>query len=138
METRDFLEKQIDQLGKVLAALFNKLFKETDQFISIKDNETIQTFEDDLSIDLGEVSKLSQDELMEFLINERGYSFENLEKLAKIIALIRKGDHSFTDNTLKSIELSILNHLTTNDKNFSFERQMRIDHLKKLSKLNEG
>jgi hypothetical protein len=88
-------------------------------------------FQDDLSIDLGEVSKLSQDELMEFLINERGYSFENLEKLVKVIAIIRKGDHSFTDNTLKSIELSILNHLTTNDKNFSFERQMRIDHLKK-------
>ncbi len=131
METRDFLGKQIDQLGKVLAALFNKLFKEPDQFISIEDNETIQMFQDDLSIDLGEVSKLSQDELMEFLINERGYSFENLEKLVKVIALIRKGDHSFTDNTLKSIELSILNHLTTNDKNFSFERQMRIDHLKK-------
>ena len=69
MEIRDFLGKQIDQLGKVLAALFNKLFKEPDQFISIEDNETIQMFQDDLSIDLGEVSKLSKDELMEFLIN---------------------------------------------------------------------
>ena len=135
MERRDFVEKQIDQLGQALAAIFNKLFKRTDPVIPIRHSEIIQTFHDDLSIDLEKVSELSQDELMEFLINERGYSFENLEKLTKIISLFNsKRDATlFTDNTLSGLEFSILNYLTANDKNFSFERQMRIDHLKRSS-----
>ena len=134
METRDFLQKQIDQLGQALAALFNKLSKKADQSIPVKDDETIQTLQDDLFIDLERLSGLSQDELMEFLINERGYSFENLENLTKVIFLIssKADEHSIIDKNLKSLEHSILTYLTANDKNFSLERKMRIEHLKSI------
>jgi len=133
METRDFLEKQIDQLGQMLTALFNKVLKRTEQGISIKDDEIIQTFQDELLIDLTKVSELNQDELIYFLINKRGYNFENLEKLAKVISLFssKKYEPLLTDNTLRSLELSILDYLTANDKNFSLERQLRVDYLKK-------
>lgn len=137
MERRDFVEKQIDQLGRALAAMINKLLKGTNHGVSIE-SDMIQSVQDGISIDLEKVSKLSQDELMEFLINERGYSLENLEKLAKVITLIRNHGSSLSEDSLKSIELSILNHLTKIDKDFSFERQMRIDHLKKSIATNEG
>ncbi len=137
MERRDFVEKQIDQLGRALAAMINKLLKGTNHGVSIE-SDMVQSIQDSLSIDLEKVSKLTHDELMEFLINERGYSFENLEKLAKVITLIRNHGTSLSEDSLKRIELSILNHLTKIDKDFFFERQMRIDHLKKSIATNEG
>lgn len=133
METRDFLQKQIDQLGQVLTALFNKLVKGTAQHASLKDQEIIQVFQDELSIDLNKAGELSQTELMDFLINGRGYSFENLERLAKMISHIsaNRAGSSSMDNTLINLERSILDHLTAHDKNFSFAHQMRIEQLEK-------
>jgi len=68
------------------------------------------------------------------LINQRGYGIEHLDKLTKVISLIssKKDEHSLINNNLKSLEHSILTYLTANDKNFSLERKMRIEHLKSI------
>lgn len=130
METRDYTEKQIDQLGQLLTAIFNRFLKKKENDLRPTINEMEQTFSDELSLDLKKMITLNRDDLLKLLVKENRFSLTHLEMLAKMIARLDFDNDDKIHNQLRACELSILEYVASQNKDYSFEREERIASLK--------
>ncbi|WP_353184040.1 hypothetical protein [Parapedobacter lycopersici] len=132
MAQEDYLKKQIDQLGLVLARLFSDLLgrKEKDQ---LDDGvETVnQALEDELGLDIQKLVDIPSDTLIDTLKTQKGLTNESLGKLADILLFIadnREGDNK----QLHEQCLTIYEHLEKTDTTYVLDRRWKIERIKKV------
>jgi len=136
MERRDYIEKQIDQLGEVLRALFQKILKRKESHDLPTVSEIQEYLQEDLGLTMETLSELQVKEIVPFLIKEKGYSDTNLEQLATTIFLLTEGEidlnrpNDYVD--LLKVEFAILAYLSQTSTDYSLARHMRISSLKRL------
>jgi len=131
MEHRDYLESQIDQLGKVLAKIFSDLLgvKNSGQ-ISIGLEITNQTLKSELNFDIQDLIDIPTDDFINSL-KEQNLTDDNLDKLAEILLLI--ADNRQADNkTLYEKCLTIYKYLEKTKNIYSLDRQWKIERIKNV------
>lgn len=130
MEQRDYLKKQIDQLGQVLAKLFSNLLglKNGGQ-INVGLEITNQTLKSELNFDIQDLLDIPTDNFVDTLTTQKGLTNENLEKLAEILLLVEDNQQ---DNYKKLYErcLTIYEYLEKAENIYSLDRQWKIERIK--------
>lgn len=127
MIRKDYIEKQIDETGKFLQKLLEKLLglKEKD----IKSAEAAsQALKSELNLDLDKLKGIPEPEFIRFLIEEKRLSITNVDLLAEIMFQLYRNTND-TDVGRKT--LILYNYLKDREKTFSFERYYRMEDLKK-------
>lgn len=130
MEQRDYLKKQIDQLGQVLAKLFSELIglKNSGQFnagIELTD----QTLKNELDFDVQGLLDIPTDKFIDRLVAQKGLTNENLDKLAEILMFIADNRE---DNNKQLFEkcLTIYEYLEKIDSIYSLDRYWKMKRIK--------
>jgi hypothetical protein len=129
MEQRDYLKKQIDQLGQVLAKLFSDLIGLKNSGQSNSGLEiTDQVLKNELDFDLQDFIDIPTDKFIDTLTAQKGLTKENLDKLADILLLIadnREGDNK------KLFEkcLMIYEYLEKVDNIYSLDRKWKMKRI---------
>ncbi len=141
METRDYLMRQFNELGKVLGKLLADLFEPDNnapasQTIEHINQELITALDVDIEAIISQPSK----ELIPWFENELEATFSNFEDLAEFLYQI---GHLFLgqyeNEKSKAIferALVVYNHLQENQSTFSFVIHQRIQELSDLLGIN--
>jgi hypothetical protein len=136
MEHRDFLQLQIDQLGQALSKLFSKMLRIKEDGQSLETAN--QSLKEELGFNMDDLAALSTDEFIETL-REKELSSDGFDKLADILLLLadefyqrEPGNERSKNLYLKC--LSIYHHLENADSVYPFERQLKIERIKKLTR----
>lgn len=131
MAQEDYLKKQIDQLGLVLARLFSDLLGRKDMGQLNDGIETInQALENELGLDIQKLADIPSDNLIDTLKTQQGLTNESLDKLADILLFIadnNPGDHK----KLYAQCLTIYEHLEKTDSTYVLDRHWKIERIKK-------
>jgi hypothetical protein len=139
MEKRDYLMRQIEQLGQVLAQMFARL-------IGIKQNsnaslaleELRQTYKNELDIDLEELIQIPENDIIPFFKNKDKYFENHLETIADILHVTAenyyKNDRLDEGNKLLRKSIYILEYIHSSVKDFSIDRVFKIENFKSILK----
>lgn len=130
MEQQDYLKKQIDQLGQVLAKLFSDLLglKNSGQ-INAGLDITNQTLENELDFDIQDLLEIPTDKFIDTLTTQKNLTNDNLEKLAEIFLLI--ADNRQDDNKkLYEKCLTIYEYLEKVENIYTLDRQWKMKRIK--------
>lgn len=83
------MQRQIDQLGKVLGMLFLKLQGlKSEGYIMEAEKLVSQSFLQELGIELDELLQIKNEKLISYLINEKNFELYHLEDLANIVLFL--------------------------------------------------
>ena len=123
MGKEDYLTRQINQLGFVLKKILEKLtgiknndeLSETVSVVNFKLNEN-------LGFNLNILDPISDENLVEFLIQKDAFNHSNIELFADILIKIDKEKYA-------KKSLQIYNHVNQITATFSFERDSKIKEL---------
>ncbi len=130
MEQQDYLKKQIDQLGKVLAKIFSDL-------LGLKSNGQInagleitnQTLRNEIDFDIQDLLDIPTENFINTLTTEKKLTNDNLDKLAEIFLLI--ADNKQGDNKkLYEKCLTIYDHLEKSENIYTLDRQWKMNRIK--------
>ncbi len=133
MEQRDYLMRQVEQLGYVLGKMLSKL-------LFLKDNGTLsmgivnQVFTGELDFDIDQLITIEEDNLIDVLKNEKQFDARNLEKLADIFLFLAENVNSNNCDQLYRKSLMIYQYLEELDGTYSFDRNSKIDTIKEQLK----
>ena len=135
MEQRDFLQLQIDHLGQALSKIFSKMLgiKEDGQSLQVAN----QSLKEELGFNIDDLTALSTGEFIETL-RQKELSSDSFDKLADILLLSADELYELQPGNEKSINLyhkclKIYHHLENADSVYPFERQLKIERIKKLT-----
>ncbi|MFY0601577.1 MAG: hypothetical protein JXR03_18015 [Cyclobacteriaceae bacterium] len=125
MERRDIIKDEIERLGQVLGMILARLigknpdYQEAESYIE-------EQFSEKLGFDFTSLDQMDDKELLHYLIDERQFSYENLEQLSQIFEYQAKKSSS-----KKSFQksLMLLKYVHDHDSTFSFEREARIQEI---------
>lgn len=131
MERSDYLEKQINQLGRVLGTILARL-------LTLKNASTPETklsssaaeaFKNELDIDLDTLMALPDDTFVEELQTKLNFNGENLDQLADIFTLLAQEN---SDIALGLYQKVLAIHLFLQEKSsvYSLQRQWKIDEIR--------
>ena len=135
MEFEDYFKRQIDEVGKMLAALLGRLagLKLEGQFGQGLDIVK-QTLNEESLLNFRELSSVPPDKLIDHL-DRKNISHENYEKLAELFFEIAEGLED-TDRAaaMDFYEKSLKMHLFLNQSGsvYSFERHYKIDEIREI------
>ncbi len=134
MYSRDYLKKQIDELGQVLAQLVSDLLKlKNSGNANASVEATNEVFQEKLAIDLPQLLSIPEDTFIEGLKNKK-ITDDNLNRLADILLILAE-DTSGTDmhqkKQLYKKCLLLLEYIQKSDSTYSTERHEKIERLKK-------
>lgn len=130
MEQRDYLKKQIDQLGQVLAKIFSDLLglKNSGQ-INAGLEITSQALKNELDIDIQALLDIPTDNFIDTLTSQKNLTNDNLDKLAEILLLI--ADNRQDDNKkLYEKCLTIYEYLEKVENIYTLDRQWKMKRIK--------
>lgn len=130
MEQRDYLKKQIDQFGQVLAKIFSDLLglKNSGQ-INTGIEITSQALKNELDIDIQALLDIPTDNFIDTLTSQKNLTNDNLDKLAEILLLI--ADNRQGDNIrLYEKCLTIYEYLESVENIYSLDRQWKMKRIK--------
>jgi hypothetical protein len=137
MEQRDYLMRQIEQLGQVLAEMFGRLLrirKAGSASLSINEIRSIYSDELDLTLDL--VLQTPADEIIEVLTSRVKFMDRHLEKMAEILAetadLFAGSGLEDEARDLREKCIIIYENMQENTGAYSLDRMMKISRLKEL------
>ena len=130
MEERDYLKKQIDQMGQVFAKMLSSL-------LGLKNNGQVnegiemsnQTLKKELDFTIQELIDLSTNELIEYLTVQKNLTNENLDKLSEIL-LFHADNSQVEKEKLYKRCLTIYEYLDSVESIYSLERQWKIQRIK--------
>ena len=89
MEQRDFLEREIDLLGRVLGKIITSLLGVKSGSVSTKGIEIVdQTLRGGVDLDIEQLLSVERDDLIDFLVNEKGFNDSNLGQMVDILLLL--------------------------------------------------
>jgi len=133
MEQNDYLKRQIDQLGEVLAALLSKLTnakgaEQTSETVTLV-NQNIKTL---LGIDIGALSVFSHANTFYKLHEQYSLTNEHLEILADI--MLYQAQYAAKSEKISFLEncLAIYTYLQATEKNYSIHRHWKTEQIRKL------
>jgi len=137
METRDYLMRQFNQLGKVLGKLLADLFEPDNKVSAHQSIENInQELITNLDIDIEEIIKIPSNELILRFKEEYDASLTNFEDLAELLYqvgyLFQNQDDIEKSKTIFSQALTIYQYLLDNGNTFSLEIHQRIGELNSI------
>lgn len=130
MEQRDYLMRQVEQLGYVLGKMLSKL-------LFLKENGTVSTetvyqvFKEELDFDINELIDIEKDKLIDTLRNDPRLRTVNLEKLADIFLFVAENTNSNKRDQLFRKSLMIYQYMEGQDNTYSYSRNL------KIAKINE-
>ncbi len=131
---QDYLKKQIDQLGKVVAKLVADLMGLKSDFRITEAEELVNTvFEKELGFNFDEIVEQSNENLISFLNTDKKFSQETMEDIANIIfelGMVIEDKNKQANYFQKAILL--FEHLNTERKTFSFDFMVKINKMKEL------
>ena len=134
MEKQDYLQRQIDQLGKVLGELLAKVAGGGKNPDASETLEAVnQTLDENLDLDIEKLLNIPEEYFIDKLIKNRLLNDLNLETLADLLGELAYHSYSHKNELLKRA-LLIYEHLEKSGKAFSFTRNQKIESIKqKLS-----
>lgn len=135
MASRDYLIRQIEEMGLFLAILLRRILKMKDE----NQQQQMQTavheaLIQELDIDIDQIIMLDNDEFLA-LIKKKFTSEDQLEKLADILNVLgQEIEHSFTLTKACYLRkaLLIFSYLQNSSPNFSYERRIKIREIQEL------
>jgi hypothetical protein len=131
---QDYLKKQIDQLGKVVAKLVADLMGLKSDFRITEAEELVNTvFEKELGFNFDEIVEQKNENLISFLNTDKKFSQETMEDIANIIfelGMVIAEKNKQANYFQKAILL--FEHLNTERKTFSFDFMVKINKMKEL------
>jgi hypothetical protein len=140
MASRDYLIRQIEEMGIFLALLLRRILKmkaenQQEQMETAVKEALIQ----ELKLDIDQVVMLDDPDFLEVAI-KYFTSDDQLEKLADILKVLGQDiELSFTLNKVNYLRKSLFLyiHLQESSTNFSFERKVKIEALQELIRINK-
>jgi hypothetical protein len=132
MEQRDYLQNQIEKLGRVLGKIFTDLLglKSTGK-INNGFEVASQFLKAELDFEITGLIDMPIDSFLEQLKSDKRLNTENLVKLTNIFLLL--ADNSNDDkrkNILYEKSLAILNFIEEQEQTYSIERRFTIEKIK--------
>lgn len=139
MEKRDYLMRQIEQLGQVLAQMLSRLLGIKQKSISSFALEELrQTYKNELDIDLEVLIHIPENEIIAFLNNKDKYFENHLDTIADILYVTAgnyyKNNLLDEGNKLLRKSIYILEYIHSSVKDFSMDRVSKIENFKNLLK----
>ncbi|ANH81625.1 hypothetical protein A8C56_12120 [Niabella ginsenosidivorans] len=129
----DHLERQIDQLGRVLGKILSGLIGLKGKGQVANGIElTNQTLKGELDLDIQKLLDIPLDDFINTLKTKKEFSNENLEKLADILLLIADDSQDKDRKKLYEKCLTIYEYLERGEDIYSLERQWKIKRIKKF------
>lgn len=135
MEQRDFLKKQIDELGQVLSKLITELLQLKSQGKTSEVLElTNQTLKTNLEHDLEELLAIS-DSAFVGMLKAKKIKNEGLDKLAELLLLLAD-EEGTTEKGMNFYRKSFLlfEKLESVEAIYSMDRHRKLERLKKILK----
>lgn len=124
MIRKDYIQRYFDELAKVLAVVLQL----KNDLKPIEAESKLDEFcADYLAINFQEILSINKNDFITHLIEKKEFTITHFKLLEDL--LYYKYLLNPSDKKLKSITLEILNYLTENDTDFSFDRMNRIDEL---------
>jgi uncharacterized protein YicC (UPF0701 family) len=135
MEQRDYLMRQIEQLGQVLAQILAWLIGIRQKGGgSLGLEETAKTYKSQLDIDLDELIQIPEKDLITFFKRKNKYFEAHLEIVADILHETAlnyfKYKRSEEGKNLSRKAIVILEYLQSSSKDYSIERMLKIKNYK--------
>lgn len=133
MEQRDYLLREINKIGELLARMASYLLGLKAGTIStIRINNIRRTLIDEIDLDLDSLLGVSLEELIDFLLIDKKLHEDHLEKLAELLYII--AGNLATNNPQREAfyirSLAIYEYVEKAQQTFSFERQMKLEQIK--------
>ncbi|MDR3184097.1 MAG: hypothetical protein LBT49_01630 [Prevotellaceae bacterium] len=133
MEQRDYLKRQIDQIGVVLGYLIAYLLNlKTGTIDSIGVEKVRQVLNSEFDIDIDTFLTCKFEDIIHIL-NKKGFDYEDINKLVEILVII--ADNMNTNNSKKNalyqLCLKLDEYIIKESSTFSFERHFRMEQIKK-------
>ena len=131
MIRQDFIIKQINQLGQVLARLLSDLqgLKNSGQ-INAGLEITNQTLKNELDLDVQDLIDIPTDNFIDTLTDQKNITIESLEKLAEILVLIADNNHEDSQIMYQKCVL-IYEYLEKAEDSYTLHRQWILQRIKK-------
>jgi len=131
MIRQDFIIKQINQLGQVLARLLSDLqgLKSSGQK-SAGLEITNQTLKNELDLDVQDLIDIPTDNFIDTLTDQKNITIESLEKLAEILVLIADNNHEDSQIMYQKCVL-IYEYLEKAEDSYTLHRQWILQRIKK-------
>lgn len=135
MPSRDYLIRQIEEMGIFLSILLRRILKlKEEKQENQMESSVHEALNLELNMDIDQIIILENKEFLA-LIKEHFTSEDQLDKLADIFKTIgQEIEHSFTltkANYLRK-SLFIFTHLQDTSTNFSYERKIKIQEIQEL------
>lgn len=131
---QDYLKRQIDQIGIILGRMLSSFLGlkkqgKTQEGIEI----TSQTLKTELDFSIDKIIAINSDDLISFLVQEKRFNNQNIDKLAEILLLIAD-DEGLKDKkeALYQRCLTMYQYLEKTDSTFSIDRQFKIERIKNI------
>lgn len=132
MERSDYLEKQINQLGKVLGTIFARLLALKNA--SMSETKLVpaaaEALKNELNIDMDELLAQPVDTFIENLQTNLNFSPENLDQLADILTLLAQENSGKDSLAMYQKVMCIHLFLQENGSVYSLERQWKIEDIR--------
>jgi len=133
MEERDYLKRQLDQLGRVLGMLIARLLGTNPEGQMESQAFVNQALNDELQLDIPKIIDMESEYLLFTLTNEKNLNNDNLEKLAYLFLLLTEDENNLNESERKNLlqkSLIIYEYLQATSDTFSFERHTNIERIK--------
>jgi sulfur carrier protein ThiS len=138
MASRDYLIRQIEEMGLFLAILLRRILKmkeenQQEQMESVVREELLR----ETKLDIDQIIVLENEDFLE-VVNEKLTSEDQVEKLADVLRILGMENQSSISPTkanylLKSLFLFV--HLQENSTVFSYERRVKILEIQEILRL---
>ncbi len=137
MEQKDYLMREIEKIGVMLRAIFNKLIGKKNDFAITLDTQFIYAkilMQDELAFDLPLFLSLDKAESEDYINKFQGLNVVNIEILADILQEIAMGSETISTESRVFLEksLNLYEHCNAADKTFSFAREQKINDIKRI------
>jgi len=137
MEHHDYLQRQIEQLGRVLGKMLSELFRLKSDGQIIEGIEiTNQALKEELNLTIEDLTAIPTEKFINMLQSDQDFSNKNLEQLAGVLLLLA-GNRSDGDETKKMLYekcLALYVHLNKTESTYSLDRDSKIERIKYLLK----
>lgn len=128
MQQKDYVEKQIEAMGRFLARLFAKV-SGNDLNPAEASAEASREVEEELGISLESILEIKEHELIAVLSASGKFDAANFEKLADVLAVLGEKQN---DIKLYDKALYLYQYLETESKEYSVDRNIKISRVKGL------
>jgi hypothetical protein len=138
MEQKDYILREIEKIGVLLRLIFNKLARKEGGIgapIEYQFEDVKSLLLEEIGFDLDLFLSLKDSEIEQYLYKFNGFKDANLELFADVLKEF--GLNSDTEQAKKSLAsaLKIYELCNSKDKTFSFEREEKIQEIKKAFNL---